>query len=161
MKMFLTTAAMALTAGAAGANMTNFAAVIDGDQNGNDSPATGTLTGMFDDSTNTFSFSWSITDNLNGAPDSPGAHLHNAPAGESGPIVFFMSDGVWDLDGEATWENMTGDEVDALFSGELYANFHTDQFPGGEVRGQINKVPAPGAAALFGLGGLAVARRRR
>jgi len=161
MKTTIITAATALIAGAASANMTQFGAIIDGAQNGNGSPATGTLSGIYDSDDNSFSFSWTITDNLIGTPDAPGAHLHNAPAGEAGPIVFFMSEGAWDLIGSATWEDLTEDEVGALFSGELYANFHTDDFPAGEVRGQIFKVPAPGAAALFGLGGLAVARRRR
>src|SRR5262249_13800649 len=29
------------------------------------------------------------------------------------------------------------DQIDALYAGQLYLNFHTAAFPGGEVRGQI------------------------
>lgn len=42
--------------------------------------------------------------------------------------------------------------------GRAYWNIHTTAFPGGEIRGFL---PAPASAALLGLGGLAVGRRRR
>lgn len=42
-----------------------------------------------------------------------------------------------------------------------YVNVHSSQFPGGEIRGQLILIPAPGAAAVAGLGGLLAMRRRR
>lgn len=99
-----------------------------------------------------------ITDNLIGDPASPGAHIHNAPAGSNGPIVFGFSSGAWDLNGSATWNDLSQSHVDELFAGNLYINFHTTAFPGGEVRGQI--VPTPGTLALAGVGLLAISRRR-
>jgi hypothetical protein len=42
-----------------------------------------------------------------------------------------------------------------------YVNVHSSQFPGGEIRGQLILIPAPGAAAVAGLGGLLATRRRR
>jgi predicted heme/steroid binding protein len=127
----------------------------------NDSPAIGFFTGVFDDTNDSFSFSWLITDNLVGTPSSPGAHIHFAPAGSNGPIVFGFASAAWDLSGSAVWEDMSQESIDRLFAGDLYANFHTTAFPGGEVRGQIALVPAPGALGLAACGALVFVRRRR
>lgn len=155
-------AALLCASAAASAGTTNFNAAITGDQEvpGSGSAATGTMTGVYDDIANTFAFEWDIM-NLEGTPADPGSHIHNAPAGANGPIVFGFNnpDGSWPLSGSATWMDVPSDMVDALFAGELYINFHTDQFPGGEVRGQI--IPAPTAAGLIGIAGIAAARRRR
>jgi len=47
----------------------------------------------------------------------------------------------------------------ALDEDKSYVNIHTNQFPGGEIRGFL--IPTPGAMAMFALCGLAAARRRR
>lgn len=49
----------------------------------------------------------------------------------------------------------------ALEDGKAYLNIHTSMFPGGEIRGFYRLVPAPGALAMLGVGGLLAARRRR
>lgn len=41
--------------------------------------------------------------------------------------------------------------ADGLSAGEAYFNVHTVQFPGGEIRGFLNRVPEPDTAALLGL----------
>lgn len=160
----LAIAASAFAAATASADLFQFTASPSGDQEvpPSGSPATGTMTGVYDDVANTFSFEWSVMDLL-GTPASPGSHIHNAPAGSNGPIVFGFNnpDGSWPLMGSATWSGLSPDEVQALFDGNLYINFHTDQFAPGELRGQITLVPAPGALALVGVGGLAALRRRR
>lgn len=157
-------AAVSLFASGAAAQTTDFFAVIDGDQEvpPSGSPATGMLAGTYDAMLNSFTFSWEVMD-LMGMPASPGAHLHMAPAGSNGPVVFGFNnpDGTWALNGSATWTGLSSAHVDALFNEGLYINFHTDMFPAGELRGQIMVVPAPSAVALGGLTGLMAARRRR
>lgn len=161
----LAAAGLALTvlSTGAGADLFTFTAVINGAQEVPpvDTPATGTLSGVYDSNLNTFSFEWDITDNLIGNPASPGAHIHLGGFGVNGPIVFDFAepDGTWPLSGSAVWEDIEPDLVTALFTEGLYVNFHTDAFPPGEVRGQI--VPTPATVGLMGLAGLASARRRR
>lgn len=142
-----------------------FSAIINNNQTVpmTDSPATGTLEGTYNAATNTFQFGWTITPDLVGMPASPGAHIHDGDFGDTGPIVFGFneSDGTWPLSGEATWTDLNKAEVADLFDGGLYVNFHTDEFPSGEVRGQINLIPTPGSLAVLGLAGAGLMRRRR
>jgi hypothetical protein len=68
------------------------------------------------------------------------AHVHNAPKGQSGPIVF-------NLEVMANPDNRSGtfrgskaltDDEKALFrNGNLYVNIHTSANPTGELRGQF------------------------
>ena len=49
----------------------------------------------------------------------------------------------------------------AIAAGKAYVNVHTTAFGGGEIRGFLTPVPAPGAASVLALGGLFAVRRRR
>jgi hypothetical protein len=117
------------------------------------------------------------------------AHIHAAPTVTptiNGPVVwgFFGSpfndnapndftmtpfatgvggtfSGKWDM-GEGNATTLTA-QLTNILTGHAYINFHTTQFGGGEIRGNIVAVPEPETFALL-LGGLAVvagvARRR-
>jgi len=114
------------------------------------------------------------------------AHIHNPlpPGGGTAPVVwgFFGSPfndkapndfvltpfttgvggtfvGTWNAS-EGNGTTLTA-QLPNLLNGRAYINFHTVQFGGGEIRGQI--VPEPASALVLPLAGavLASARRRR
>ena len=93
-------------------------------------------------------------------------HIHAAPAGSNGGIVYGMKDPNHDLDdlvinpvtGRITgvWDGTEGNgttlaaQLVNLLSNGLYFNVHTPDFPGGEVRGQILlRVPESGTFVLL------------
>ena len=68
--------------------------------------------------------------------------------------------GKWDA-AEGNNTTLTA-QLSNILAGNSYINFHTTQFPGGEIRGQIQPIPEPETYALMlaGLGAALVARRR-
>ncbi len=65
-----------------------------------------------------------------------GAHLHEAAAGENGGVVEDLTPFVRGNRIRAVV--MPGDYLAALRAGNIYINIHTDDNPGGEIRGQLN-----------------------
>lgn len=88
--------------------------------------------------------------------------IHTGGAGANGPVLFniFADDnlvidfgknviiGSWGMSDTPTLSSALQD----LMNGNLYLNVHTTAFPTGEIRGQINPVPAPAAKLLIGSG---------
>jgi CHRD domain-containing protein len=88
-----------------------------------------------------------------------GAHLHSGPAGVNGPIRIalfpgpganFTTNPLTGVDGqlyEGSFEasDVTGisfqDLLAGMRAGTVYGNVHTSQFPGGEIRGQVQLLP--------------------
>ena len=120
--------------------------------------ATGILSGVLDTTALTFSFSWDITDALNGTPTT--IHFQRAAAGQNGGAIFdfgFDEEDPWPLQGNLVWD-MTSADVDDLLAGLIYVNFRTSAHAAGELRGQL---PTPGSTALFALAGALTTRRKR
>lgn len=75
-----------------------------------------------------------------------GAHLHAGYAGENGPVLYPLNIEVSDdsLSGAFLSENnvfMLSDEEVAMLRGrQMYINIHSDNFNGGELRGQLAPV---------------------
>ncbi|HEX7152034.1 MAG TPA: CHRD domain-containing protein [Thermoanaerobaculia bacterium] len=63
-------------------------------------------------------------------------HIHRAPAGANGDVVFDLGDpSVSPV--MATWTSMTPANIADLLAGNFYLNIHTAGRPAGEIRGQI------------------------
>lgn len=151
----------------------------------NSSDAVGAGRIVYDTDTNRFDlditvFGIELSELMGAGPNNSPVHLHAQPPGTApgtanGPIVVdlgfiasFVQDGLGItiqirdalLGGPQGGIDTDPDENEiALLEGRLYANVHTMNFPGGEVRGQI--IPSPASLSLIGLAGLAAARRRR
>ena len=85
--------------------------------------------------------------NVVGLDDASGAHVHEAYAGDTGPVLVPLSQdstdaGRWFVEDGSL--NAAG--LDAYAAGRLYVNVHSPANPSGEVRGQI--VPA-GVEVVF------------
>lgn len=109
------------------------------------------------------------------------AHIHRAPAGTNGPVVFGFISPNSDTNGDlvidpvagtifTAWDLNEGNnttlaaELSNLFNDGLYFNIHTQANMGGEIRGQIIETPEPAAWAVWlGIGATALlaARRRK
>lgn len=69
-----------------------------------------------------------------------GGHIHMAPAGENGDVIFPLNisaddDGLSGIFSLST--TLTPEQLSALNAGELYINIHSEMNSGGEIRGQI------------------------
>ena len=76
--------------------------------------------------------------NVNGLDDATQAHVHEAYAGDTGPVVVALNQdggnaGRWFVEDGTL--NATG--LAAFAAGRLYINVHSPANPGGELRGQI------------------------
>lgn len=87
--------------------------------------------------------SFSITCDHNVA-DPTMAHIHFAPVGVPGPIVFPFDD---PANIDAVWDDLTLDDAIRLLAGGGYVNVHTAENPAGEIRGQLQ----PRASAALGV----------
>lgn len=68
---------------------------------------------------------------------------------------------IWDLNEGNGGTTLTA-QIPNLLANLAYVNFHTVQFAGGEIRGQIIRVPDGGATAIFlGLAGMGLLGLRR
>ncbi|MAY74650.1 MAG: hypothetical protein CMJ31_08080 [Phycisphaerae bacterium] len=179
----IATMAIAATAGLA-SGQTTFTSVLDGIQSGSGSAASGTATLTLNEAQTRLEIFLNITGLDFDGNQTPGTnadnitalHIHRAPAGSNGGVVFGFISPNHDLNGDlvidpvagtlfSAWDLTEGNnttlaaELPNLFADGLYFNVHTVAFGGGEIRGQI--VPAPATGAILAGAGFLAARRRR
>ncbi len=127
-------AALAFAATPAYAEIINFTAELSAAEEvpANDSAGTGTLEAAFD--TETKVLTWTATfEGLTGP--AVAAHFHGPadPGQNAGPVVT-IEDLESPSEGEATLDDAQAADLQA---GKWYVNFHTEQYPDGEIRGQV------------------------
>ncbi|MFZ1704688.1 MAG: DUF4331 family protein [Saprospiraceae bacterium] len=65
-----------------------------------------------------------------------GIHLHNGSVGNNGPVVENL--GTYLVGNTVIAKFAAGSYISELRNGSLYINIHTEAYPSGEIRGQIN-----------------------
>jgi CHRD domain len=113
-------------------------AKMDGAQESPPVPTPGTGTADFVRTSPTeLTYTYTYQDLLGNAQ---AAHIHRAPPGVPGPIVVPLTPPPGGHEGSvsdvATAEEALLDEICGA-PGEFYINVHSDMFPGGEIRGQL------------------------
>jgi hypothetical protein len=111
---------------------------MDAAQENPQNPSPGTGTAVFTRTApNQLSYTYdyqNLTSGLNAA------HIHRGPPGVNGPVVIPLSINPGTTSGTvsdtATADPALLDEI-CLNPGGFYINLHTDTFPGGEIRGQL------------------------
>ena len=92
----------------------------------NNSTATGVFNGIYDKTTKKLSYTLSL-DGI-----TPTAmHLHKGDIGANGDVVTEITGT------SGTTAALTAEQEADLLAGKLYLNVHTDEFPAGEIRGQV------------------------
>lgn len=129
--------------------------------------ATGFATGELGGGPGAFVFTYEITYSGLGSVIAPiagtGGHIHLGALGTNGPIVHVLDQIAFNYTGTTTgtilgeWRfddpslGLTDSLAQSLLDGDLYINLHTQNFPAGEIRGQLRAVPIPPTLALIGL----------
>lgn len=157
MQMMVAAVFVLSTVGTAQAQVVKLTANLSGTQ---ETPAPGVLTGAFGTASvsmdlGTGTLSWSI-DVFNMPSGTNNAHFHVGGPGVAGPTVVNIAfppqiSNDYNLSGTATAANLTtrGDQgirswddfIQSLLGGQTYINIHSNVNPGGEVRGQVIRVP--------------------
>ena len=109
-----------------------------------ETPASGRCIADLSDSADELSVQ--CTHNVSGAT---AAHVHQAPFGENGPVLFHIASPASPF---TLLAPMTPRDVADLMAGFLYVNVHSTDFPDGEVRGQIVEAPASAVLEIPTLG---------
>lgn len=146
----------ALGTGSLAAQIVEFRATIEAAQEttGSTSAATGSAILLYDVGANTFDLMVTVKNLTNTITAS---HIHEAAAGVAGPVVTGLgAEAVYARSGTtitATFTNVAhlGSPATLLSNG-TYLNFHSAQWPGGEVRGQLIAQPVQLTAVINGAG---------
>ena len=137
----------ALWPASAFASITMYSATLNGPQEvpANASSASAVAIAFFDDVANTIAVNVNFS-NLSSPAN--GAHIHNAVAGVSGPIVFPLASVPAAQSGSIPQQSFAISPalIVELQAGRLYVNIHSVNFSNGEIRGQLALVAAPSCA---------------
>ena len=126
-----------------------------------DTDATGFAAITYDDISNLLAWAISWTPLESGET---GMHFHGpAQPGQTAGIQVDIG-AISGLSSPSIGSTMITDEQEAdLLAGLWYVNIHSNVYPSGEIRGQVNVIPVPAAVWLLlsGLAGIGMRARRR
>lgn len=127
------------------------------------STATGTITGSYSTTTKILTLNITVTGL---SANLTGRHIHKGAVGVNGPVVVHLMGANGSKNySSAGMDNfvLTSAQETDLLGGLYYVNFHNSNFPGGEVRGQLNLdvVPEPASMTALAAGALIALRRKR
>jgi CHRD domain len=99
------------------------------------SSGTGTADITYDPATRVVT--WSITYSGLSSPVTM-AHFHHGAVGKNGPVVIWLTQRGQSVSSPITGKaTLSADQAKEFIAGEWYINVHTDDHPGGELRGQV------------------------
>lgn len=98
----------------------------------NDSDAKGTATLTFNKETKIFVLN--VTHDI---ANPTAGHIHMGAVGENGDVIFPFDSPESPI--TLTSSELTEAQIAALNDGLFYVNIHTEEFPGGEIRGNLMK----------------------
>ena len=79
------------------------------------------------------------------------SHIHRAAVGVNGGVIFGFAPPLGTTSGSFNGVvNPTAAQVADLLAGLYYVNIHTTNFPGGEIRGQLNGDATPAQRGTWG-----------
>lgn len=96
--------------------------------------ARGLATFTFDEKKSTMYFNVHLT-GLSGPIT--GMHIHEAPEGENGPVIIHLTPFLNGTRAKGAVRNISRASFAKFLTGDYYINVHTEENPGGEIRGQI------------------------
>jgi len=109
-------------------------------------PGSGLGAFVLNDVTNALSFQLEYS-NLLGPTTM--AHLHRAPFSQNGPVVYTLSAGNF-ASGLQGMVVIAPADIPLLLNDGFYCNIHTQAFPGGEIRGQVDVAQTPVEPSTWG-----------
>lgn len=159
----LVVSAVVLT-GSAGAAIVPYECTMDGAQVVGPvaTPAIGVAFLTFNTDTNTLAIASAVYQNLLGGSVNVSLQGPALPNQNGGAFFFFTLDNPGTTSGSFSGSTvLDAGQVTALEDGLLYILLRSQVHTGGEIRGHVLQVPAPGALGLLGVAGVVAMRRRR
>ena len=99
----------------------------------NESTATGVFNGTYDKTTKILKYTLTFT-----GIEPTNMHFHKGEIGVSGPVAIPISKAPYTSPIKSETPELTSEQESDLLNGLWYVNIHSEAFPPGEIRGQVD-----------------------